>query len=79
MKLIQRLLLTVGIYITDILVLGSIIGGIFALGALLENYMEGTSLSYSQAYLKGLIWYWIVDSISAKFREAYVSAGDNTK
>ena len=79
MKLIQRILLTVGIYITDILVVGSIIGGIFVLGALLENYMEGTSISYTQAYLKGLIWYWIVDSISAKFREAYVSAGDNTK
>ena len=79
MKLIQRILLTVGIYITDILVVGSIIGGIFVLGALLENYMEGTSISYTQAYLKGLIWYWIIDSISAKFREAYVSAGDNTK
>ena len=79
MKLLQRLLLTVGIYISDILVLGSIIGGIFVLGALLENYIEGTSLSYSQAYLKGLIWYWIIDSISAKFREAYVYAGDNTK
>ena len=79
MKLIQRILLTVGIYITDILVMGSIIGAIFVLGALLENYIEGTSLNYSQAYLKGLIWYWIIDSISAKFREAYVSAGDNTK
>ena len=79
MKLLQRILFTIGIYITDILVLGSIIGGIFVLGALLENYMEGTSISYTQAYLKGLIWYWIVDSISAKFREAYVSAGDNTK
>lgn len=79
MKLLQRLLFTVGIYITDILVMGSIMGGIFVLGALLENYMEGTSISYSQAYLKGLIWYWIADSLCAKFREAYVSAGDNTK
>ena len=79
MKLIQRILITIGIYVTDILVIGSIIGAIFVLGTLLENYIEGTSLSYSQAYLKGLIWYWIIDSISAKFREAYVFAGDNTK
>lgn len=79
MKLIQRILITIGIYVTDILVMGSIIGAIFVLGTLLENYMEGTSISYTQAYLKGLISYWVVDSISAKFREAYVSAGDNTK
>lgn len=79
MKLLQRLLFTVGIYITDILVMGSIMGGIFVLGTLLENYIEGTSLSYDQAYLKGLIAYWIADSLCAKFREAYASVGDNIK
>ena len=58
-------------YFFDVLVIGSFSGLIYTIAYFLENYFNGTSYILWQGYVKGIIMYWIIDSILAKFREIY--------
>ena len=63
--------LTIALYILDVIVWGSILGFFYVLGHYISNTLLGTEYSLTVSYFKGLVTYWVLDSILAKFREIY--------
>ena len=71
-KVMKNISLTLIAYVLDVIVWGSIIGGlIYVLGYFISNIFLGTDYSLMMSYLKGIATYWLFDSIAAKFREIY--------
>ena len=71
-KVMKNIFLTLIAYVLDVIVWGSIIGGlIYVLGYFISNIFLGTDYSLLTSYLKGIATYWLFDSIAAKFRETY--------
>ena len=65
------IILTIVLYILDVIIWGSILGFIYVLGYYISNILLGTEYSLTVSYFKGLVTYWVLDSILAKFREIY--------
>ena len=63
--------LTIALYALDVIVWGSFLGLVYVLGHYTSNILFGTDYSLTVSYFKGLVTYWILDSILAKFREIY--------
>jgi hypothetical protein len=65
------IILTIALYALDVIIWGSILGFIYVLGYFSSNMFLGTDYSLTVSYFKGLVTYWVLDSILAKFREVY--------
>jgi hypothetical protein len=65
------IILTIALYALDVIIWGSILGFICVLGYFSSNMFLGTDYSLTVSYFKGLVTYWVLDSILAKFREVY--------
>lgn len=65
------ILLTLLVYILDILVHGSILGLILVIGYGIDELISDVDHNLLHMYLVGLAYYWLIDSIGAKFREEY--------
>lgn len=65
------IILTIALYALDVIIWGSILGFIYVLGYYISNILLGTDYSLTASYFKGLVTYWVLDSILAKFREIY--------
>ena len=63
--------LTIALYALDVIVWGSILGLVYVLAYYISNTLLGTDYSLTISYFKGLVTYWVLDSILAKFREIY--------
>ena len=63
--------LTIALYALDVIVWGSFLGLVYVLGHYLSNMFLGSNYDLTESYIKGLVTYWILDSILAKFREIY--------
>ena len=63
--------LTIALYTLDVIVWGSILGLVYVLAYYISNTFLGTDYSLTVYYLKGLVTYWVLDSILAKFREIH--------
>ena len=63
--------LTIVLYILDVIIWGSVLGFIYVLGYYISNILLETDYSLTVSYFKGLVTYWVLDSILAKFREIY--------
>ena len=70
-NVMKIIFLTIVLYILDVIIWGSILGFIYVLGHYISNILFGTDYSLTVSYFKGLVTYWILDSILAKFREIY--------
>lgn len=68
---LKNILLTLVHYVLDIIIWGSVIGLIYVLGHYLSNVFLGSDYSLTTSYFKGLVTYWVLDMILAKFRETY--------
>ena len=69
--IMKTILLTIVLYALDIIIWGSVIGFIYVLGHYLSNIFLGSDYSLTTSYFKGLVTYWVLDTILAKFRESY--------
>lgn len=69
--MLRNILWTLVSYIVDILIFGSALGLLFVLTSGLTNWLAGSDYNLWHSFLKGVIWYWVFDSIAAKFREEY--------
>ena len=69
--IMKNILLTIVLYTLDVIIWGSVIGFIYVLGHYLSNTFSGTNYDLIVSYFKGIVVYWIFDSIVAKFRESY--------
>ena len=69
--IVKNILLTIVHYALDVIIWGSIMGFIYVLGHFGSNILLGTDYSLTVSYFKGLVTYWVLDSILAKFREVY--------
>lgn len=69
--IMKNILLTIVLYVVDVIIWGSILGFIYVLGYYISNILLGTEYSLTVSYFKGLVTYWVLDSILAKFREIY--------
>ena len=69
--MIKNIVLTIIFYVADVLVYGSLLGIIYVLGYGLENIFNGGDNNLYHGYLKGLCFYWLIDTILSKFRETY--------
>ena len=67
----KNISLTIVAYALDIIVWGSIIGLIYVFGYFISNIFLGTDYNLMMPYFKGIITYWLFDTILAKFRETY--------
>ena len=65
------IILTIALYTLDVIIWGSILGFIYVLGYYISNILLETDYSLTVSYFKGLVTYWVLDSILAKFREIY--------
>lgn len=70
-KAVKNISLTLVAYVLDVIVWGSVIGLIYVLGYLISNIFLGTDYNLLMSYFKGIVTYWLFDSIAAKFREIY--------
>lgn len=66
--------ITLMFYILDIFIYGSIVGSLFVFGYGLENIFDNTEHNLVKLYFIGILWYWLLDSIASKFREAFKEA-----
>ena len=71
--IMKNILLTIVLYALDIIIWGSVIGFIYVLGHYISNILFETNYDLIVSYFKGIVTYWILDSVIAKFREAYRS------
>ena len=69
--LVKNIFLTLVFYTLDVIIWGSVIGFIYVLGHYLSNIFLGSDYSLTTSYFKGLVTYWVLDTVLAKFREAY--------
>ena len=65
------IILTIALYTLDVIIWGSILGFIYVLGYYISNILLETDYSLTVSYFKGLVTYWVLDTILAKFRETY--------
>ena len=70
-NVVKIIFLTIVFYALDVIIWGSILGFIYVLGYYISNIFLGTDYSLTVSYFKGLVTYWVLDSILAKFREIY--------
>ena len=77
--IMKTILLTIVLYALDIIIWGSVIGFIYVLGHYLSNIFLGSDYSLTTSYFKGLVTYWVLDTILAKFRETYKMVIENAK
>ena len=70
-NLMKTIFLTIALYALDVIIWGSIIGFIYVLGHSISNILFDTNYDLTVSYFKGLVIYWVFDTILAKFREAY--------
>lgn len=68
------IILTIVLYVLDVIIWGSFLGLVYVLGHYISNILLGTDYSLTVSYFKGLVTYWVLDSILAKFREIYKMA-----
>ena len=69
--IVKNIFLTIVLYALDIIIWGSIIGFIYVLGYFSSNILFDTNYDLTVSYFKGLVVYWVFDTIIAKFRETY--------
>ena len=67
----KNIVLTIIFYVLDVIIWGSVIGFIYVLGYYSSNIFLGTEYSLTVSYFKGIVVYWVFDSVIAKFRETY--------
>ena len=70
-NIMKTILLTIVLYALDVILWGSIIGFIYVLGHFSSNIFFDTNYDLTVSYFKGLVVYWVFDTIAAKFRETY--------
>ena len=70
-SIMKNIFLTIVLYALDIIIWGSIIGFIYVLGHFSSNILFDTNYDLTVSYFKGLVIYWVFDTIIAKFRETY--------
>ena len=70
-KVVKNMFLTLVVYALDVIVWGSIIGFIYVLWYFSSNILFDTNYDLTVPYFKGLVVYWVFDTIIAKFRETY--------
>ena len=68
---LKNIFLTLVLYTLDVIIWGSVIGLCYVLGHYISNILFGTNYDLIESYFKGLVTYWVLDTILAKFREAY--------
>ena len=71
--ILTNIFLTLVLYALDIIIWGSVIGFIYVLGHFSSNILFDTNYDLIVSYFKGIVTYWVFDSVIAKFREAYRS------
>ena len=69
--IVKNIFLTIFLYILDVIIWGSVIGFIYILGHFSSNILFDTNYDLTVSYFKGLVIYWVFDTILAKFRETY--------
>ena len=69
--IVKNIFLTIVLYALDIIIWGSVIGFIYVLGHFSSNILFDTNYDLTVSYFKGLVVYWVFDTIIAKFRETY--------
>ena len=69
--LVKNIFLTLVFYTLDVIIWGSVIGFIYVLGHYSSNILLGTNYDLIVSYFKGLVSYWVIDTVLAKFRESY--------
>ena len=69
--IVKNIFLTIVIYVLDVIIWGSVLGLIYILVHYSSNILQGTNYNLIEAYFKGLVAYWIIDTIISKFRETY--------
>ena len=67
----KNIVLTIIFYVLDVIIWGSVIGFIYVLGHFSSNILFDTNYDLTVSYFKGLVVYWVFDTILAKFRETY--------
>ena len=77
--IMKNILLTIVLYAVDVIIWGSVIGFIYVLGHYISNILFETNYDLIVSYFKGIVVYWVFDSIVAKFREAYRMVIENAK
>ena len=77
--IMKNILLTIVLYAVDVIIWGSVIGLIYVLGHYISNVFLGSDYSLTTSYFKGLVTYWVLDTILAKFRETYKMVIENAK
>ena len=77
--IVKNVSLTIVLYTLDVIIWGSILGFIYVLGHYLSNIFLGSDYSLTTSYFKGLVTYWVLDTILAKFRETYKMVIEDTK
>ena len=77
--LVKNIFLTVVFYVLDVIIWGSVLGFIYVFGHYLSNIFLGSDYSLTTTYFKGLVTYWVLDTILAKFRETYKMVIENAK
>lgn len=70
-SILSIIFLTIALYALDVIVWGSFLGLVYVLGHYISNTLLGTDYSLTVSYFKGLVTYWVLDTIIAKFRETY--------
>ena len=76
---LKNIFLTLVHYVLDVIIWGSVIGFIYVFGHYLSNIFLGSDYSLTTTYFKGLVTYWVLDTILAKFRETYKMVIENAK
>lgn len=78
-ELMKNIFLTIVVYVLDVIIWGSIVGFIYVIGFYSSNILLGTDYNLITSYFKGIVVYWIADTIVAKFREAYKIVTEDKK
>ena len=75
----KNILLTIVLYAVDVIIWGSVIGFIYVIGHFSSNILFDTNYDLTVSYFKGIVIYWVFDTILAKFRETYNMVIKNAK
>ena len=78
-RIVKNILLTIVLYAVDVIIWGSVIGFIYVLEHYISNILFDTNYDLITPYFKGLVTYWVFDSVIAKFREAYRTVIEDEK
>ena len=68
---LKNIFLTLVHYVLDVIIWGSVIGLIYVLAHYISNILFETNYDLIVSYFKGLVSYWVIDTVLAKFRESY--------